>query len=211
MTRNTTLFFGILGFCCAIVLLLPYNSLFAASDQVAQTSVTIIDPSGPGVRLTAIPEKRIPNVIGHPVNRATLLNVKVFPVGVDRTNPANLLFETTTTTNDVGVSRTIHLEGLSEGNYDIVVKGYSHLSKLKSNVYLSPAFNDIDMTATGTAPLKAGDVNLTAGDDEVNALDIAILVDRWNVNNSRSDLNQDTTVNSLDASILLDNFGVLGD
>lgn len=210
MTRNTTLFFGILGLLCALVVLVPYNYLFAASDQMAPTSVSVINPLGPDIVLRAVPEKRIPNIVGHPVNRATLLNVKVYPVGADRSNPANIVFETTTTTDDVGVSHLINLTGIPEGNYDFLVKGYSHLSKLKSNVAVA-AFTDIDTTDAGTAPLKAGDVNLATGDDEVNALDIAILVDRWNINNSRADLNQDTTVNSLDASILLDNFGVLGD
>lgn len=208
MSRNTPFFLGIIGFFIILFICIPNKSPVKA--KTAQTTVTVINPLGLDILLTAIPEKRVPNVVGHPINRSTILNIKVYNAGASRTNPANIVFETTTTTNDVGVSNVVTLTGLNQGNYDILAKGYSHLSKLKSNVALS-AYTEVDMTNSGVAPLRAGDINLTAGDDEVNALDIAILVDRWNLNNSRADLNQDTTVNSLDASALLDNFSLRGD
>lgn len=208
MSRNTPFFLGIIGFFIILFIFIP-NKL-AATEQTAPTSVTVINPLGLDILLTAIPEKRIANVVGHPINRSTILNIKVYNAGALRTNPANIVFEITTTTNDAGVSNIVTLTDLDEGNYDILAKGYSHLSKLKSNIAIT-AYTEIDMTNGGAAPLKAGDINLTAGDDEVNALDIAILVDRWNLNNSRADLNQDTTVNSLDASALLDNFALQGD
>ncbi|MFH1946699.1 MAG: dockerin type I domain-containing protein [Candidatus Magasanikbacteria bacterium] len=184
--------------------------VLASSEQSLTASVTIINPLGPYVDIRAVPEKRIPNIsLLRVLNRATSLKVKVYPAGVDRIE-ANVLHNFTSTTDDIGRIPYYLFEGLSQGTYDFTAKGYSHLTRLLAGVELQ-YFAILDFTDDGNDPLLSGDINMTEGDDEINALDISVLVNAWNTSDSRSDLNRDDEVNSIDISNLLANFNATGD
>jgi hypothetical protein len=49
-----------------------------------------------------------------------------------------------------------------------------------------------------------GDINQ---DGIVNAIDLSLLVSRWNTNDPDADLNNDGTVNAIDLSLLVSNWG----
>ncbi|MFH1292218.1 MAG: dockerin type I domain-containing protein [bacterium] len=182
-----------------------------ADTETITASVGVINPAGPTGVLTAIPEKRIPNVDDTVYNRSTSLVLRLYLAGSDRSNPDNILFETNATSSDTGVSYDLLFTSMSPSNaYDITVKGYSHLTRLISNVILG--YNaTLDFTYSSTVPLLSGDINMTAGDDKINALDVSILVDAWGTDNERADLNQDNEVNAIDISNLLANFNSIGD
>jgi hypothetical protein len=52
-----------------------------------------------------------------------------------------------------------------------------------------------------------GDINQ---DGTVNAIDLSLLVSRWNTNDPDADLNNDGTVNAIDLSLLVSNWGATG-
>jgi hypothetical protein len=51
---------------------------------------------------------------------------------------------------------------------------------------------------------KTGDIN---ADNQINALDLSILLSRWNTTDTTADISKDGTVNALDLSVLLSNWG----
>ncbi|GEM_PF-6246980 len=194
-----------------IAFVLLYPSLLYAnnSNQTLGTTALVYDPRGPNLQIIAVPEKRIANITQDIVeNKASLLTVKIYSVGAERIS-ANVIFSTTTNSNDVGKWFNI-LQTVSSGNYDVTVKGYSHLARLASNINLDK-FIQVDFTNNGQSPLYSGDINMDSGDNKVNALDISILVNNFSTSNVRSDLNQDGVVNSIDISNLLTNFNFTGD
>ncbi|MBU2542199.1 hypothetical protein KJ785_01400 [Patescibacteria group bacterium] len=193
-----------------------FSSFFLFTDVLASNtgdivaSVSIINPLGPYAEIKAVPEKRIPNILTRVYNRQSWVRIKAYTAGSDRSNPANLLYNSASTTNDLGWFSYYVFDGLSPGTYDFTVKGYSHLTRLVSNVSTGYAFA-LDFSDNGTNPLLSGDINLTEGDDEINAMDISVLVNAWNTSDSRADLNRDEEVNSIDISNLLANFNAVGD
>lgn len=192
----------------SLSLLFPVVVFGVAGSAVV--SVFIYDPSGVTLDILAVPEKRVPNVSESQVlNRSTQLALKIYDVGADRTNTSTILFSTTTLTDDSGASSFL-VPDFVPGNYDATFKGYSHLTKLVTNTEFGYVAT-VDATSSSTDPLLSGDINLTNGDDKINALDISILVDSWGTDNERADLNADTEVNSIDISNLLNNFNAVGD
>lgn len=186
-------------------------SFVDASSRAATASVTIINPFGTEAFIKAVPEKRVPNIDGHVLNRSSFLTVKIFEVGADRTNLANVVTSTVVETGDDGdYGDNWFLAAFPQGNYDVTAKTNAHLTRLLPNFEIG-FIADLDFTEDGANPLKSGDINLVDGDDKVNALDMSILVNHWGENHDRADLNQDNLVNSIDASNLLANFNALGD
>ncbi len=61
----------------------------------------------------------------------------------------------------------------------------------------------VNLTASAKA-VKPGDVD---GDDDVDIIDLSMMLNAWETNDARSDLNKDGVVNTLDLSILLLNYG----
>ncbi|MFH1789974.1 MAG: dockerin type I domain-containing protein [bacterium] len=197
-------------------LVIIFSTCFLCRDfllaATISTTVSIINPLGPTALIIAIPEKRIaiPSD-GRPLNKGTRLKVKIFAHGADRSNPANILWSSgEVTSTDEGKYYGTVLEGFSYGYYDVTAKGYSHLTRLLNNVYIGPNIN-MDFTESGSNPIKCGDINLTDGDNEVNALDISVLVNAWGEDDERADLNRDNEVNAIDISNLLANFNQNGD
>jgi len=179
-----------------------------ANYEDLQASVTIINPLGPDVFITAVPEKRIPNVLDRVYNRGTYAILKIYPAESLRIDD-NLIGSYIATTTDQG-TYFLNIENLAPGNYDFTLKGYSHLIRLLANVVIE-YYANLDFTNQGLNPLISGDVNLTDGDNKINALDVSVLVNSWNTDNLRADLNQDTKVNAIDMSNLLNNFNQVGD
>ena len=193
----------------AFVLFCPSLLRADNNSQSLGTSASVYDPRGPNLQIIAVPEKRIPNIDFDSIeNKSSLLTLKVYSVGAERI-AANVVFSTSSSSNDAGKWFKI-LESVSSGNYDITVKGYSHLARLASNINLDK-FIQVDFTNNGQNPLYSGDINMDSGDNKINALDISILVNNFSTGNVRSDLNQDGVVNSIDISNLLTNFNVTGD
>lgn len=193
-----------------VVLFLPLLLFADNSNMVVGTTAEVYDPRGPNLQIIGVPEKRVSNVAPDRVrNGASVLTLKIYPVGSNRVD-ANLIFSTTTNSNDLGRLFEV-LEGVSNGNYDITIKGYAHLARLASNVGLNN-FTQVDFTDNGQNPLYCGDINLEYGDNKVNALDMSILVSNFgSTTTNRYDLNQDGAVNSIDISNLLTNFNRVGD
>ena len=180
---------------------------------VVTTSVVIFNPFGVTAKIIAIPERRIANIGANIFNKSVLNGVlTIYPTGADRSDPNTILFTTSTiATGDTGeTSDNVTLTGLQDGVYDVVFKDDAHLARLISNVVMTNGV-ELDFTENGQLPLYAGDINLTTGDNKVNALDMSVLVNNWGSSERRPDLNQDTEVNALDAGTVLDNFNLVGD
>jgi hypothetical protein len=183
------------------------------AEVIVRTSVVIYNPFGVTAKIIAIPERRVANVGVQILNRSVTNGLlTVYPANADRSDPSLIVFTTSTiTTGDAGETvGNLTLTGLQDGVYDIIFKDDSHLARLISNVIMSSGVR-LDFTEAGLFPLYAGDINLTMGDNKVNALDMSVLVNNWGSSERRSDLNQDTEVNALDAGTVLDNFNLVGD
>lgn len=202
---------NIAGFLIISFFLYGIEHVYGTGKDI-MTSVEILNPLGPSIGITAIPEKRITNVSAEQINNKSTTGIfKIFPVNSDRTNPENIILSFSVTTNDDGKLLYHILEELPSNTYDISLKGYSHLTRVLRGVTISGGHTNLDFTSNGTNQLLSGDINLTNGDDEINALDVSVLVGAWNTNNTRFDLNQDEEVNSIDISNLLANFNLTGD
>ena len=117
-----------------VLTLVIVTQISIASAEDIITTVTIIDPRGVYAQLNVVPEKRIPNVDNRVFNYNTLSLIRVYIAGSDRTNLANLVFSESINSDDDGNYGILLFTGLSSGFYDISIKGYSHLTKLLSNV-----------------------------------------------------------------------------
>jgi cysteine-rich repeat protein len=144
--------------------------------------------TGVKITFTAYPEKRLP-ANG---NWQNSYNVSI----LSKTNGQSV-FSGNLETNSQGIG-TIVVPNISTGNYDIALKGISHLRIIIPDVNIN---GDTSVDATNRAIL-AGDVQ---GDNFVNALDISVVVSHLYSGNTVSDLNRDGIVNALDVSILLNN------
>lgn len=154
------------------------------------------------IHFKVYPEKRQPQP-SHINNWSTIAEIVIRDSAT-----SNIVLSDTVTTNNFGEG-TLTLsptENVPAGNYNIFIKGYSHLTKEYPNIYLSKIVENIDFTPYGD--LLAGD---TYTDDQVNSLDVSTLLSQLNSNNYKNDLNQDALVNSLDISIQVYNMGKVGD
>jgi len=187
------------------------GTLLASQEENVTASVSVYDPNHQLFYIKGVPEKRIPAILDRTLNRSTYLVVKIYNHGADRT-PANVITSTAITLGDDGSQMWEAPTGtLSTGTYDLTGKGYSHLTRLISDISVEEFVNTVDFTSNGTNQLKCGDVNGTNGDDEINALDASLVVNNWAGANARYDLNRDEEVNSIDISNLLANFNDVGD
>ena len=202
---------GIFLFILMMLGLFLFQNIVNANSQSGYTRLQIIDPNSIQGNLTAIPEKRIPNVNETQVqNLSTLMRLKFYHAGADRTNEANVVTTTMVTTSDSG-TEYYYIDAFTTSSFDVVGKGYSHLSRALTGVTPVNGVANLDFTNSGADPLLSGDINQSLGDDEINALDISVLVNAWGQDDSRADLNQDHEVNSIDISNLLSNFNETGD
>lgn len=154
------------------------------------------------INFKVYPEKRQPQP-SHINNWSTIAKFVM-----KESNSNNVVLEETITTNNLGEGEITlgPTQNITAGNYDIYIKGYSHLTKKYSNLHLSKIVEFLDFTPYGD--LFAGD---THTDDQINSLDISVLLSELNSDDYKNDLNQDQIVNSLDISIQVFNIGKIGD
>jgi hypothetical protein len=154
------------------------------------------------VRLRVLPEKRLPPT----GNNGTLLWVRMMNAG----NP-RIVFNTQVWTDADGYSAGLPLNNLPAGNYDFLLKGYSHLDYRKNNINLNSATTLIDFSEGAKIYVKAGDVNGTVGDNYVNGMDLSLLSQYIYTDDYRNDLNQDKLVNGIEFAIAVTNLYKWGD
>lgn len=201
---------NILCLCCFLAACFLLFFINDSSAKVLRASVNVVNPLGPTARIIAVPEKRATNISAQRVlNRGSSLRFKIFSVGASRA-VSSPVFNQAMFSDDEGKNTELVLAGLPYGYYDIVVKGYSHLTRVLENVYIGSHVN-LDFTENGQNPLASGDINLTDGDDKINALDISVLMNYWHSGDSRADLNQDLLVDNIDLQNLLADFNQVGD
>ena len=167
-----------------------------SSGAVAQA--TIVVPIT--LNIKAWPEKRWPRT-GNWSTRAT---VDLRELGV----PTVLYSENATTTN-AGLG-TAEFTDATVRNYDVSVKGLSHLRKIVRGASIVADTNYIDFTFGETFYILAGDTH-PSSDNLVNSLDLSVVLNDLNSSDEVSDLNRDSQVNSLDINILLANLMKWGD
>jgi cysteine-rich repeat protein len=150
-------------------------------------SVCIIE-TGVRITITVYPEKRLPSS-GNWQNS--------YAVNITNRTNGESVYRGNLETNSQGTG-SIVIPSISDGNYDIALKGISHLRVIIPNVSINA---DAQVNATDRI-IFAGDVQ---GDNFINALDISVVVSHLYSGNVVSDLNRDSIVNALDVSILLSN------
>ncbi len=153
------------------------------------------------IKIITDPEKRIP-----PTNNDSLeLNLEI-----KDNSTLNTLYTEMLTSDNQGESELtpVNSNTIPHDNYNISIKGLSHLRKNFSNKEIGPK-NTITLDLTYD-PLLAGDSHPTA-DNYINGMDISYLVINLYTDDLRSDLNRDTTINSLDLSVLINNLYKVGD
>jgi cysteine-rich repeat protein len=115
-----------------------------------------------------------------------------------------VIYTATVQINNVGWGE-ITIPDLPDGNYDISIKGRSHLTKIIRNTQITgTATFTLDFTFGETFYLLAGDVH-ESKDDFVNALDITATVHALYTADLDADLNRDDMVNALDIAITVNN------
>lgn len=208
--KNVRNMFGL--FLFFVLIALPSVCLSENGKNVSM-SVTIFDPFNCYFKIVAEPEKTVPNFLyeGH-VNKQTEGTLYFVASGQGWQTPENQLFQTAKETGDTGQTEYANAApgGVCGQQGDVVYKTKKHLARRLSGVEMTGVVT-FDFTQNGACKLYAGDVNLTDGDNKINAMDMSILVSDWNGVAVRADLNGDSEVNSLDSSILLANFNMTGD
>ncbi len=171
------------------------------------------------IQYIAIPEKRIPST-GHYASN-TRIEIRTVGSSTALAEYENLLTGNTEAKYPIGWTGSggVEVEGLSDGTYDVVVKGYSTLAR-KKTVSLVTGINQIDFTDSGNNPLKVGDVYVSTsyphGDNMVNSVDMTYLVSQWNetdtgISDNRADVDENDKVNSLDMTKVVANYAQVGD
>ncbi len=107
-------------------------------------------------------------------------------------------------TGDNGIGN-IEVEGLAEGVYDVSVKTISHLRNTNKSQTLNWPSTLVDTSEGFTKLNKAGDVNMTYGDNFVNGIDFSVIANKIYTNNKKTDLNRDNVVNGIDFAITTTN------
>lgn len=143
------------------------------------------------------PEKRVPPT----GNDSVEVEIQFRSVG----SPTPI-YSTTVTTDSSGLTPGLSLDPmlLPDGNYDIAIKGISHLNKLFSNVTLAPLMD------LSVPQLYAGDSH-PSSDNYVNSIDISYEIINLYNSDVRADLNRDGKINSLDLSIQIYNLYEYGE
>ena len=142
------------------------------------------------------PEKRVP-IVNHWMNRNI---VEIRPVG--STTP--LVTQVVEMDADgVGQLNSIDVSSLPPGNYDIAIKGYSHLREVFENYTFVKNTLYFDLTTDGIK-LLAGDTSVVE-DNYINSLDMSNAVRNIYSGDLKNDLNRDGVVNSLDTSNIVTN------
>jgi hypothetical protein len=185
-----------------------YGEDFSSGEVSHSTSMTIgigiIGGPLDSVGIIAIPEKRVSKPGG---NLANYSRVRFVQAGEEKQSS---LF---TTLGVSGLYSGLDISSLTEGDYDIYVKGSVHLTR-KISQYMDLSVTTLDFTDSGNNPLLAGDVNgsiLTDGDDVINSLDLSLLLNDLDVLDNRTDLNKDNIVNALDLAMIITNLDETGD
>lgn len=197
----------------ALVFLGVSVSFWAAKKaEGATANVNLNVVIGMSLTFKALPEKISPMSNDY----SSHVIIEIQPAG-----GGSVLYSEILDTDLTGMHSTpVLLEGISLGNYDIYVKGYSHLTKKKENVALSAGNNFIDFSEGDTVYLMAGDVNVLnpldpkqRGDDIVNSIDLAIEIEKLDQSSSieKEDVNKDGAVNSVDLGIAIENLDKVGD
>ena len=154
----------------------------------------------PDFQVQAWPEKRIPSVGNWSL-----------PVRLSLHKPLStqLSYSFDFTTDDMGMTRID--SNIDSGQYSVLLKGLSHLSKRLDSVDFSGAEDFLlDFTLGGVFYLLAGDVH-GSKDDTVNGLDVSAAIARLYTSSPDADLNSDGYVNALDMSVMLTNLYKEGD
>lgn len=196
-SKNLRLLPYVLKSLSITILILLFSTTTSA---LAQSEINIGGSVNYKVRLKVYPEKRIP-IFNNWSNSYNLI-VEENDVSV---------FSTNFTTNLEGEILDLTLDGQAINNleqYDLYLKGKSHLSKIYPDLQFSGNTFTLDLTSYGN--LIAGDTN-SPPDDLIDSNDISTTANLLDTSTDRSDLNNDGIVNSLDLSVILINFGQIGE
>ncbi len=174
-----------------------YDSVGNYSSGAVATATIVVPIT---LDIKAWPEKRWPRT----GNWSTLAKVDLRDLGAQ-----TVLDTDTVRTTNLGLG-TAEFTAVGAGNYDVALKGLSHLRKILRNTAVAAGSNSLDFTLGETFYLLAGDTHRSE-DNLVNSLDLSYLLNRLNAGEEVSDLNRDTLVNSLDINILLANLMKSGD
>ncbi len=141
------------------------------------------------------------------------------------------IFDTviTQSTDSAGQMSTTTVLDISAGTYDVGIKGAGYLTRvLRSVPFISSTTTTLNFTDAnyasldrGNVLLLVGDINgvttvdLVLGDDNVNSIDLSILVDAIDDEDSGNTMitnfNRDNITNSVDLSLILNNLDKVGD
>ncbi len=194
---------------CTVVILLACTLLMASVRVLgltsASTSIALEIKSNLICQLNLIvhPEKRIPRT----GNWGTLLIVYIY-------KDNQKIASATARSNDQGAAtfdfcpQNITFE---PGNYNIAIKGLSHLCQYFQGVRAFDNDTDVVDLTTNNQILFAGETS-NIFDDKINSLDASTQIRAfYSTNDEKNDLNRDGKVNSLDFSNTIYNFYDLGD
>lgn len=166
----------------------PNTDIKGAGDVNINAQVTI------DTQIFIDPEKRIPPTGNDSVD----LQIEF------RTPDSSVSIFSTNATADLNGVVVMPPLALSPGQYDIAIKGISHLRNLYQDITLSPT---IDLSYE---VLPAGDSHPTS-DNFVNSIDVSYEVINLYEGNVRADLNRDGMVNSLDLATQISHLYQYGD
>lgn len=155
------------------------------------------------LRLTVYPEKRIPTTN----NWQTNLDIQIHSLA------GSYLGTVLGSSNNLGVSVINTCDqsvSLAHDNYDLYVKGLSHLRMRFPNHELFRLMQtDVNLTTLGQL-LFAGETS-NVYDNYINTLDISTQITTYQTTDNKNDLNQDGVVNVLDISNTITNYLLSGD
>lgn len=186
----------VLLFILFLALIYTFSSVTLAQNVSVHAEVPYT------ITIKVYPEKRIP-LTGNWSNQNTIT--------IRHVNSLTPIFSQAVmmNSNGEGTISTISSSTLPPGNYDIAIKGFSHLQRVYNNVNISTATVNLNFTAP-TQLLLAGDTSLVE-DNYINSLDLSNMFRNLYSDDLKNDLNRDSIVNSLDLSNLAYNFYKAGD
>jgi hypothetical protein len=194
---------------CIAAILLASTLLWASVQVLAtsstNTSISLEIKAGLLCKLNLIvyPEKRIPRT----ENWDTQLIIYIY-------KDAQKIASATASSNNLGEAtfdfcpQNLTFEA---GNYDIAIKGLSHLCKYFQGIRAFENDSQVINLTLNNQVLLAGETS-NIFDDKINSLDASTQIRAfYKTNDEKNDLNQDGKVNSLDFSNTVYNFYRLGD
>ena len=137
-------------------------------------------------------------------NHASHQDGVTYSVRVRAPGTNQLLFEQAGLTYALGHGIDVHLYGLVDGSYDVIIKGSNTLSKKISNVALTAG----QITFLPAGALTISDYN---GDDMVNSMDLEELSSRYNTTQWGLDINGDGLIDFLDLLAFIPDYNTSGD